>query len=105
MENELVLDLDELAQYLAEKCGCNVEDADMYLIGEEEYLASVGLSGYGREDRTPFLPDEETANAVVEVQAIEDYVVEHKGLDRELVEKLAQAEAEYMEENGLTKSC
>ena len=105
MENELVLDLDELAQYLAEKCVCTVEDEDMYLIGEEEYLASVGLSGYGREDRTPFLPDEETANAVVEVQAIEDYVVEHKGLDRELVEKLAQAEAEYMEENGFTKSC
>ena len=42
---------------------------------------------------------------MVEVQAIEDYVVEHKGLDRELVEELAQAEAEYMEENGFTKSC
>ena len=44
MESELVLDLDELAQYLAEKCGCTVEDADMYLYGEEEYLASIGIS-------------------------------------------------------------
>ena len=100
MENELVLDLDELAQYLAEKCGCTVEDADMYLYGEEEYLASIGISGYSHEDGMPFLTVEEGANIVVEAQAVEDYVVEHKGLDRALVEKLYQAELEYMEENG-----
>lgn len=100
MENKLVFDLDKVAQYLAEKCGCTVEDANMYLIGEEEYLASIGLSGYGHEDRTPFPTDEEAANITVEVQAIEDYVIEHKGLDRVLVEKLSQAELEYMEENG-----
>ena len=104
MENELVFDLDKVAQYLAEKCGCTVEDADMYLIGEEEYLASIGLSGDGHKDETSLLTNEEAANTVVENQAIEDYVVEHKGLDRVLVEKLSQAELEYMEENGFASA-
>lgn len=104
MENELVFDLVKVAQYLAEKCGCTIEEADMYLIGEEEYLASIGLSGYGRKDGTPSLTDEEATNIVIEVQAVEDYVVEHKGLDRALVEKLSQAESEYMEENGFASA-
>ena len=100
MENELVFDLDTVAEYLVEKCGCTVEDADMYLIGEDEYLASIGISGYGHEDGMPFLTAEEGASIVVEAQAVEDYVVEHKGLARALVEKLYQAELEYMEEIG-----
>ena len=50
MESELVLDLDELAQYLAEKCGCTVEDADMYLYGEEEYLDCPITHGYRNVD-------------------------------------------------------
>ena len=79
MENELVFDLNKVAQYLAEKCGCTVEDADMYLIGEEEYLASIGLSGDGHEDETSLLTNEEAANTVVENQAIEDYVLFRSG--------------------------
>ena len=34
MENELVFDLDTVAEYLVEKCGCTAEDADSFFCKE-----------------------------------------------------------------------
>lgn len=91
------LEIDDLVQYLIDKCGCTAEEADAYVTGEDEYLSEVGISGYGREDGQPALSDEDAANTIIDQREVEDYIIEHKGLARGLVERMSQAEYDYME--------
>ena len=60
------LDIDDLMQYLIDKCECTAEEAEAYVIGEDEYLAEAGISGYGREDGKPDLSDDDAANTIVD---------------------------------------
>ena len=99
-EKDLYLDTDDQAKYMVENTGCSLEQANLYIEGEDEYLASIGLSGYGTEDGIPALSIEEAAHTVVDQVDVENYIVEHKGLDRGLLESLSEAEYNYMESHG-----
>lgn len=99
-ETKLCLDIDDQAKYFVESTGCSVDQANLYIEGEEEYLASIGLSGYGTKAGEPALSEEEAAHTVVDQLDIENYIVEHKGLNRSLVECLSDAEYKYMESHG-----
>ena len=99
-KKDLYLDVEDMGNYMVESVGCSIDQAFLYIEGEDEYLASIGISGYGTEDGMPELSDEEAASLVVNQIDIENYIVEHKGLSRTLVESLSEAEYKYMESHG-----
>ena len=98
--NCLYLNIDDQAKYMAEITGCSLDQVNLYIEGEDEYLASIGISGYGSEDGVPALSTEEAAHTVVDQVDVENYIVEHKGLDKDLVDSLSEAEYNYMESHG-----
>ena len=100
MNEKNFLDTDDLSKFLVESTKCTPEEAAAYVVGEDEYLAEIGISGYGTEDGEPALTDEEAAHTVVDQRDVEAYIVEHKGLERSLVESLSEAEYNYMESHG-----
>lgn len=98
MSKELYLNVEDEAAFLVERTGCSLEEANLYLEGEEEYLHTLGLSGLEGEDG--MLTAEEAANTVVYDDDVKNYIIEHKGLERGLVDRLSDYSDVYMKYHG-----
>ena len=96
------LDLDDEADYLAENIRCSLDQANMFIDYKEEYLVSVGGSGYGAEDIEPFL--DKNAKCYIDELELMNFIVEHTGLERNLVTELYTTEQEYYKLVGHIKN-
>lgn len=54
-ETKLYLDIDDQAKYFVESTGCSVDQANLYIEGEEEYLASILVDTEQRTGSLRFL--------------------------------------------------
>lgn len=92
--------IDEEVQFLMDETGCDSGEAMDYLDASEDYLVSIGVLGNISEEDLHASPEN---TPVVETDKLVAYVVEKTGLSRSLVEKLSDAELDYLLENGLAE--
>lgn len=99
MENIDFVDLDEEVAYMMEKTGLSETECYDYLDAADDYLIELGVLGNIDDDSQA-----DPANApVVDNDKLVAYVAEKTGMNLNVVEKLSDAEYDYLVENGLAE--
>ena len=96
-----VLDIDDMAKYFVKHAQCTLEQAYLYIEGEEEYMELQGLL---MDEPDEMLESPENAMLTSSSGTIR-YIVMSKQLPVELVTSLYDLEYEYLRIQGLAGSC
>ena len=88
------LDLNELARDMAKKADVSLGNAERFVNAQDEYFDRTGVN---------VKPDDGSVaeHAVVNDEDMMKYIIETTGMSESFARRLADAERQYMEENGL----
>lgn len=97
------IDLDEEAEFLAEKVGCTLEEANLFIDTQMCYFEKIGVAHRSGEENEaqPETQKDEAAPPVVEWEECLAFIREKSGLPAERIEKLDEAQHEYEKSLGL----
>lgn len=96
MMKKLVIYLEDEAKRLSELTGVPNEIALAYVSAEDKYFDLIGLNVYEDE-----ISIEKEEVKVLDVDEMIEFIVSETGIDKEICEKLDEAELEYYSEIGL----
>lgn len=103
------LDLDVEAAFIAKKVSCSIDEANSYLDSEEIYMYAKGMSSIELDSTYAYRlqaalqiinshPGEECG--VIDYESLLAFIINDTGMDKTLVERMLDAENEYLEEIG-----
>lgn len=97
------LDLDNEAEYLSKTTGHTVDEANLYIDAELEYMGKIELICRTNKDSQKNLEEQQDdTNFVLDDDEMRDYISERTGLPSLLVDEFYENEYEYYKKIGLT---
>lgn len=100
-QEELIIDEDELCEYIAAKLGINSDTVGLVLDGEMEFWESKGLVvEENPSERGGEVPTATAVATEIDNEELLAYIVSTKGLSEKLVTQVLTLELEYIESQG-----
>lgn len=99
---KISIDLDEEAKYLADKTNRTIDEANLYLDAEYEYMEQIGLACQIEENSENNLEEQQSdTSIVIDDDEMLNYISEKTGLPIFLVNEFYEAEYDYFKKVGI----